>query len=137
MIKLSFLIVLITFLSGCMKTTQTVTDETFAKWKGMPVSVFFLQYGAPSSKYQATETQTIYKWVGGVASVSMPMTANTTYNANQFGGNAFTTFSGGQTVNMSCQIDIITESDRIVSMRFYDSIGAWRLSRCDEMLNPD
>jgi hypothetical protein len=136
--KLFVLIIVVIFLTGCMKTTQTVANETYAKWNGVKVNNFFLRYGPPSSVYSLGDDKKIYTWSGGQASVTMPMSANTNYYSSGYGmGTSYTTITGGQTINMGCTARINTTNEVITGITLQDTTGAWRLSRCDEVLNPD
>jgi len=110
-------------LSGCLKTTSTVLDETWAEWRGQKVENFFLRYGAPQASFEASEGRATYKWIGGAESG--------TYVMPQMG----TTGSYAVNINYQCVIDIVTKDGLITKMKMSDTEGEWRLSRCDEVLN--
>lgn len=110
-------------LSGCLKTTSTVLDETWAKWRGQKVEDFFLKYGAPQGSFEASDGRATYKWVGGSGSDTVVMP-----QMGEAGSYAFN-------VNYSCVIDIVTKNGLITDMKMTDTEGKWRLSRCDEVLN--
>lgn len=110
-------------LSGCLKTTSTVLDETWTKWRGQKVEDFFLKYGAPQGSFEASGGRATYKWVGGSGSGTVVMP--------QIG----TTGSYAYNVEYACVIDIVTKDGLITDMRMTDTEGEWALSRCDEVLN--
>ena len=86
-------------LPGCLKTTSTVLDETWSKWRGQKVEEFFLRYGAPQGSFEASDGRATYKWVGGSGSGTVVMP--------QIG----TTGSYAYNVEYVCIIDIVTKMD--------------------------
>ena len=94
-------------LSGCLSSTQSIAERTISDWAGKPVEQFFLRYGPPASQYNASGDKAVYRWDGGVE--------NSRY---------------------VCIVEIVTEKEKIATIKLQDTVGAWRLSRCDEVLCP-
>jgi len=118
--------------SGCLTSSKTVAANTAKTWMGRDVANFFLEHGAPISEFTVNADTKMYKWTKGYASYSIPMSAQTTMIGNQ----AFTNVYGGGTAEMGCAAEITAVKGKITKMVFEDSLGAWRISRCDEVLNP-
>ena len=110
--KALILVFMLFLLTGCVTSTETVVSDVYKRWLGMPVNNFFLNYGSPHSTFEVDEKTKMYKWTGG-----------------------FTRSAGGQ-IQLSCEGEITAVDGRIVGIRLTDSIGRWRMSRCDEVFNP-
>lgn len=117
--------------TGCV-STQSVAEHLGARYVGKSFDDFAIVHGAPYKSFALSSGETAYVWNSGVTSVGMPATATTT----GYGNMATTTFSGGGTINMSCEVQFIASTQGIVQKVsiLRDTIGGWTTSRCHEVL---
>lgn len=106
--KLLLLIVAVIFLSGCVTSKEIIKQNIHEKFVGTPVKDFFLIHGPPHFVFDVDEKTKMYKWSA----------------------------DGTRMPAIRCDADITTVEGQIVQIKIMDSIGRWRLSRCDEVFNP-
>lgn len=126
-------------MAGCGSMLQDSTNraQTYAQnaFVGQPATAFFALHGLPFAKLDSPDG-TIYEWQAGEQSFQMPATttATSTLVGGQIQTSALTT--GGGSLTIFCRARILTDKDgRISSFRITgDTVGAWALSRCAEVL---
>ena len=133
--KLATTVALAIGLCGCANTLKSTTDvqaELGSRYRGAPAENFFRNNGLPMGAMATSSGGTIYQWRSDVVVTQMPVTATTRVVGNQ----AFTNFSGGQTREQFCAIQIeANKSGNVVSVRIMaDTIGMMTLSRCVEVV---
>jgi hypothetical protein len=108
------------------------------QYLGQKADQFFIARGPPASSYKLTDGGTIYTWTGGVRGYSIPSTTTVNLRPTYGGGATGTaTSNGGGELTIACTLDLHADEQGIVrSIRVArDTIGAWQLSRCAEILN--
>ena len=106
--KILLLVFFVIFLGGCVTSKETIKQNVHEKFVGTPVKDFFLKHGAPHFVFDVDEKTKMYKWSAG----------------------------GTRMPAIRCDADITAINGQIVQIKLMDSIGRWRLSRCDEVFNP-
>lgn len=122
-------------ISGCISNTET-QQKLSSAWAGRPADEFFIKNGPPNSTHRLDGGGAIYSWSGGHESYSLPGASTTTFSPSWGGATvATTTTTAPSKLNISCSAQIVTDSSgRIQEIRLTkDTIGAWQLSRCNEI----
>ena len=94
--------------------------------------------GPPQDEYRLGSGGKLYSWTGGSKSYNMPSTTNVNVRPTYGGGlqGTATTYPGGD-LTIGCTLQISADAAGIVRgiTVMKDTIGAWNLSRCAEVLN--
>ncbi len=125
------ILVLIMLLTACV-STQSVVNRFGGKWIGKNFDEFVLRYGSPYKEFHLKKGGVAYTWNSGTTSINMPVTATT----NVYGSTAYTQVQGGGSINMYCEIQLVTDSEGVIRevTILKDTIGLWVTSRCHEVL---
>lgn len=107
------------FASGCLVTTASLMNDTWAKWEGRDVDLFFDRFGQAESVEKTVQGSNSYRWVGV--------------------GDSMTVFgtSYGHPVSLYCVLTIEVIGGRISSMRMAKTEGEWNWPRCNQILNSE
>ena len=130
--KIKINILLLTLTCASCVSTQSVVDRFGQKWLGKNFDEFVLRYGIPYRKFALNSGDIVYAWNSGISSVAIPATATT----NFYGNTAYTRYSGGNSINMFCEMQLTTTRTGTIKdiMITKDTFGAWVTSRCHEVL---
>jgi hypothetical protein len=118
-------------------SAQEALKSVESSYIGQKADRFFIARGPPAGTHRLSDGGTIYTWIGGVKGYHIPST--TTVNLTPtFGGGATgtaTTYGGGN-LAIGCKLELLADPQDVVrSIRVaQDTIGAWQLSRCAEIL---
>jgi hypothetical protein len=104
-------------------STQSVVDRFGQKWIGQNFDEFVLRYGTPYRKFELNSGDIVYVWNSGTSSVAVPATATT----NVYGNTAYTQLSGGENINMFCEMQLVTDRAGVIRQVIIlkDTIGFW------------
>ena len=109
-----------------------------SKFIGQKADQFFIARGPPASEYRLSDGGSIYTWIGGEKGYSIPSTSSVNVRPTAGRGvtSTATTHPGG-TLAIGCTLELHADARGIVrSIRLaQDTIGAWHVSRCAEVLN--
>lgn len=127
----TFILFLALVCAACV-STQSVVDRFGQKWVGKDFDEFVLRYGTPYRKFELNSGDIAYAWNSGTSSIAMPAAATT----NIYGNTAYTQVSGGGNINMSCEMQLVTDRAGVIKQVriLKDTIGRWATSRCHEVL---
>lgn len=131
-----FLILALLFtIVGCT-TTQQAMDRANNAYTGHNIDELVLRLGSPCGNHQLNNEQQVYTWSLGNHTYNMPSTTSSSGYVDRWGhynGSSYT--SGGDAINIGCDIQVITTGDGtiigITALR--DTWGAWTTSRCAEI----
>ena len=121
-------------LLGCT-TTQQAADALGQKYLGQNIDAFVVAYGAPYAKHILNSGDAMYTWNSGVHSYGMPTTTTVQGTRTPMGFSGTATTSGGGSINVFCEVRIVTAPDGTVKsiLPVGDTIGRWTTSRCGEI----
>lgn len=120
--------------SGCA-TTEDANIGLTSTYSGRSVDEFFIQHGPPQQGIELSDGRRIFVWAEKARNYNIPSTAQT--NTNVYGNFAqsTTTFSGGGSIEVQCQVKIMADKQGIIESieTFSDTVGEWGISRCAEL----
>lgn len=130
MIRKIALLAAAVMLAACT-STETTHKRVTAAWVGKNVNLFFAANGGPGYKATNPDGTILYVWQEGTV-VAIPGTVNVVKIGNSYHVNTI----GGGSATLRCRVAIITDKTGKI-LRFTNmvsTIGAWQLSRCNEVL---
>lgn len=119
-------------LAGCT-TTEQANKALEGRFQGKTTDSFFLAYGPPASSYRLNSGGMLYTWQERAKVYNMPGRVNSTVIGNQ----VYSTVTPGSSVNVQCSLKIQASAGGTIEKIdvLSDTIGAWQLSRCNEVFN--
>jgi hypothetical protein len=131
-LKLALLIVVI--LAGC--TTPPPFYEVRTRYHGLPVEVFFSEWGSPIASHKIKHHRTMYLWYSGRDSRYYPGHTDTRLIGN-------TAWWRGYRLHwwlppLECGVRIITGPDHLIQeiLLHESSAGWWEVQRCRDVFGP-
>lgn len=121
-------------LAGCA-STQEAAQTLSSNFAGKNIDAFVLRHGAPFQRHQLNSGDLLYRWSSEVHAYGLPTTTTVQGTATPVGFSGTATTTGGGTVNVFCEVEILTAQDgNIKSISpVRDTIGRWTTSRCAEI----
>lgn len=121
-------------LVGC-NTTEQANAVLEGKFQGTQVDSFFKRYGPPARSFRTQDGDTIYIWMEAPQNHYIPPTAVTTVNTYGTTSFADTSFFGGDSYTVQCQLKVIADRRGVIKdiVSHNDTVGNWDLSRCHEV----
>jgi hypothetical protein len=129
-------LIVLAALSACTTTEEALTAAR-SKYIGTNADRFWLANGPPARSHTLSDGSTLYTWVGGTKFYNTPAVTTVNMSPSIGGGVMGTaTTTGGSTVAIGCALELHVDTKGIVRgiRAVDDTIGAWELSRCAEIL---
>ena len=123
-------------MGSCANSSKTLQAVNKA-YVGKSADRFFIEHGAPSSRYRLSDGGSLYRWNSAVSSISGSSHTNHHGTLDMFGNyNGYSTTTGGSPINMYTILQIEADNKnliRSISIK-EDTMGMWNFdSRFHEL----
>jgi hypothetical protein len=129
------LILIIALSLASCASTQEAANRLSSNFDGKNIDAFVLRHGAPFQRHQMNSGDLLYTWSSEIRAYGLPATTTVQGTRSPYGFSGTATTTGGGTVNVFCEVQILTTQDGTIKSisPFRDTIGMWTTSRCAEI----
>ena len=121
-------------LSACT-TTKEIQNNLRVSWVGKNTDQFFIRYGIPTNSIKLNNGDSLFGY-NNSESVTIPSTTTTNAVSGPSGQIAvYSTTTPSSEIASECNLQITASPNGIIKNIEIrkDSLGLWKLSRCDEV----